>query len=148
MLAVCSFTLTAAFAEVCNTRTVDASLTDPTACNGSVCGSLQAALLATFTGCIEILVPSGRHAITTPVFLNQSTRLIGTGDSVLVACSYSSISTVIPDLKYTLYFGNTPSVALENVQFVGCSAPLRFDGVSRLNISNCVFRYILLVNQA
>ena len=140
VLAVCSFTLTVAFAEVCNTRTVDANLTDSTTCKSSVCGSLQAALLAAFTGCIEILVPSGTHVISTPVFLSQSTRIIGTGDSVLVTCSYSSVSTVIPALKYTLYFGNTPSVAFENVQFVGCSAPLRFDGVGRLNISNCVFR--------
>ena len=138
---VCSLAAVVAIPELCNIRTVDPTLMEPSACSSSsVCGSLQAALLLPFSGCVEIRVPSGTHAISAPAYFTQSTRLIGTGDLVRVECSYSSATALWPALNYTLNFYHAAFAALENVQFVGCPAPLRFDGVSELNISNCAFR--------
>lgn len=136
----CYFAAAVAVPELCNKRIVDPTLMEPSACNDSVCGSLQAALLLPFTGCVEIRVPNGTHVISTPAYFTQSTRLIGTGHLVRVECSYLSAMAHSSALNYTLYFDHTAFAALENFQFIGCPAPLRFDGVSELNISNCAFR--------
>lgn len=44
-----------------------------------------------------------------------------------------------------LHFYNHTTVELSNLQFNNCRRPLRFDNISKLIVSQCIFRYEILV---
>ena len=107
-----------------------------------------ASLLGLSPDCAVLVVPSGVHYITAPVYFgNTSVHLIGTNDTSTIHCNYSldvnKERVFEPDYEYpdyVMYFNRSASVGFEGVEFIGCPYPFRVDTVSRVSVENSRFR--------
>ena len=104
-----------------------------------------------FSDCVSVIVPTGRHIVTNPVFVgNLSVQIIGNNDTnnrPIVACNYHVPVDLdrLFDFTYTyvnstLYFQYSDYFLMDGLEVMGCQFPLRLDTVGRVVIQHCIFQ--------